>query len=231
MATAAYTLITGNTFPVKDALKAMGARWDSYSKGWMVPSHRAAEAQALLPAPVQRAQATAVGSLQGLFGLFAAAKASKLKHPHIHLTVGGTATMIDGKPRIVGGKPVKLTVAGPQSKNAGSINLTNGIKFGYPGAEWYGTVTPSGDFQPSRSVTPELAGLLLPLLQGLASDPVATVRLYGGMSGQCMFCNATLDDDRSLAVGAGPICASKWGMAEAWKNALKVGPLPVAAAL
>lgn len=41
-------LITGNTYPVKDSLRAMGGRWDAAAKGWRVPASRAAEAQALV---------------------------------------------------------------------------------------------------------------------------------------------------------------------------------------
>ena len=44
------TLITGNTFPVKDALKALGGRWDAAAKGWRVPSARADEARKLVGA-------------------------------------------------------------------------------------------------------------------------------------------------------------------------------------
>lgn len=45
---AATTLITGNTFPVKEALKALGGRWNPTAKGWNVPSSRAAEALAIV---------------------------------------------------------------------------------------------------------------------------------------------------------------------------------------
>jgi len=41
-------LITGNTYPVKDAIKALGGRWDSAAKGWRVPADRAADARALV---------------------------------------------------------------------------------------------------------------------------------------------------------------------------------------
>lgn len=41
-------LITGNTFPVKDALRAMGGVWDATEKGWMVPVARESEAKALV---------------------------------------------------------------------------------------------------------------------------------------------------------------------------------------
>ena len=40
--------ITGNTYPVKDAIKALGGRWDAQRKIWMVPVRRAAEARALV---------------------------------------------------------------------------------------------------------------------------------------------------------------------------------------
>lgn len=42
------TLITGNTYPVKDKLKALGGRWNAARKGWMVPDEKAAEAKQLV---------------------------------------------------------------------------------------------------------------------------------------------------------------------------------------
>ena len=41
-------LITGNTYPVKDAIKELGGRWDSAAKGWRVPADRADEARQLV---------------------------------------------------------------------------------------------------------------------------------------------------------------------------------------
>lgn len=41
-------LVTGNTYPVKDAIKALGGRWDAAAKGWRVAADKAAEAQALV---------------------------------------------------------------------------------------------------------------------------------------------------------------------------------------
>lgn len=41
-------LITGNTYPVKEALKALGAKWDAVEKGWRVPAGKAQEAQSLV---------------------------------------------------------------------------------------------------------------------------------------------------------------------------------------
>jgi hypothetical protein len=49
MATATV-LVTGNTYPVKDSIKALGGRWDATAKGWRVPADKASEAQALVAA-------------------------------------------------------------------------------------------------------------------------------------------------------------------------------------
>lgn len=40
--------ITGNTYPIKDALKALGGRWNADRKAWMVPADRAGEARSLV---------------------------------------------------------------------------------------------------------------------------------------------------------------------------------------
>lgn len=40
--------ITGNTYPVKDAIKTLGGRWNADRKAWMVPAAKADEAQALV---------------------------------------------------------------------------------------------------------------------------------------------------------------------------------------
>jgi hypothetical protein len=41
-------LVTGNTYPVKDSIKALGGRWDAAAKGWRVPAAVAPQAQALV---------------------------------------------------------------------------------------------------------------------------------------------------------------------------------------
>lgn len=45
---ASMVLITGNTYPVKDRLKALGARWDAERGGWQVPSDKADEARQIV---------------------------------------------------------------------------------------------------------------------------------------------------------------------------------------
>ena len=40
--------ITGNTYPVKEKLKALGARWNGDKKAWMVTADKAEEAQRIV---------------------------------------------------------------------------------------------------------------------------------------------------------------------------------------
>jgi hypothetical protein len=42
------TTITGNTFPVKEQLKALGAHWNKDAKGWDVPDAKADDARKLV---------------------------------------------------------------------------------------------------------------------------------------------------------------------------------------
>lgn len=44
----AMVLITGNTFPVKEQLKALGGKWNKEAKGWEVPEEKTEEAKALV---------------------------------------------------------------------------------------------------------------------------------------------------------------------------------------
>ena len=54
--TSSTVLIVGNTYPVKDSIKALGGRWDAIAKGWRVPADKAPEAQSLVAgAPVKPA--------------------------------------------------------------------------------------------------------------------------------------------------------------------------------
>ena len=42
--------VTGNTYPVKDHLKALGARWDPDQKAWMIDAAKADQARQLVAA-------------------------------------------------------------------------------------------------------------------------------------------------------------------------------------
>src|ERR1039458_768040 len=50
----AQVAITGNTYPVKDALKAIGAKWDADQKCWTITDKKADEARKIVAnAPAQ----------------------------------------------------------------------------------------------------------------------------------------------------------------------------------
>ena len=53
--TANMILITGNTYPVKEQLKALGARWNGEAKGWMVPADKAGVARQLVSSAPKQA--------------------------------------------------------------------------------------------------------------------------------------------------------------------------------
>lgn len=42
--------ISGNTYPVKDQLKALGARWNPDQKAWMISADKAKQASAIVAA-------------------------------------------------------------------------------------------------------------------------------------------------------------------------------------
>lgn len=42
------TLITGNTYPHRAELRAMGGDWDAGAKGWLVPDDKADQARELV---------------------------------------------------------------------------------------------------------------------------------------------------------------------------------------
>lgn len=42
------TAITGNTYPVKDQLKAIGGKWNPDEKAWMVPDNKADDARKIV---------------------------------------------------------------------------------------------------------------------------------------------------------------------------------------
>lgn len=49
------TKLEGNTFPIKDQVKAAGGRWDPAQKIWMVPESEHARLSALIPGKTPRA--------------------------------------------------------------------------------------------------------------------------------------------------------------------------------
>lgn len=135
-----------------------------------------------------------VGDLSALLALFDKAK-QHLKRPAIVLSVEGMD------------KFVRLSVAGPQAKVPGSINVATAEPFGE--GRWFGRITREGEFAPSREEAPPA---LVPALTRFACDPVVEAKRHAKLTGLCCFCNRQLTDERSTDVGYGPICAGHYGL-------------------
>jgi len=154
------------------------------------------QASAELPSVV----VTQVGALHGLLALFAKAQ-PHLKYPKIKLEVDGF--------------PVMLKMAGPNSKYAGSVIVTDGSP--YPSNKYYGAVSPEGGWQQGKQY-PEMDAVET-LLKAMARNPESTAQKYGHMTGNCCFCNLPIgegEDQSSVYWGYGPTCAKNYGLA--WKS-------------
>lgn len=146
----------------------------------------------LNPQPVKT---ETVGEMSGLIALFDKAK-EKLKFPSIVL-------------KTESGQKVEVAMASARAKVPGSINVTDGGPWG--SNRWFGRVLRDGTWEQPRSPVGDIAGVRS-LLRDLALNPAETAAKYGKLTGHCCFCNRGLDDDRSLSVGYGPVCAKNFGL-------------------
>ncbi len=134
------------------------------------------------------------GKMDGLISLL---QKAKVKTPKVHLTFDE-------------GKPLALSLAGANSKNAGSVYVTDGGPFN--SNEYYGRVAEDGTFFPSNRVNPKSLTALTAVLGALSSNPAKTASRYGHLTGKCCFCNRKLTDTLSALTGVGPECASMRGI-------------------
>ena len=111
--------------------------------------------------------------------------------------------------RTASGARVKLHRAGRASRVPGTIYVTDGR--GFNNNTYYGKIALDGRFTPARGCNEEVTALLV----NFDRDPQATATAHGHNTGSCCFCNRSLSDGRSVAMGYGPICADKfhlpWG--------------------
>lgn len=102
---------------------------------------------------------------------------------------------------LVDGREFRLSQAPATGKNPGSLYLK-------AGGTYAGKVSPEGAFSPAR----EAPAGLVEALAAFAANPTAAALAYGQATGVCCFCARALTDARSVEVGYGPICASRWGL-------------------
>lgn len=104
------------------------------------------------------------------------------------------------------GQRVVFTRAGAMSKYAGQIMITDGAPFGQN--KFFGRIDENGDFYATRSADADIRNLVTEF----ANNPAETAGKYGRLTGGCSFCSHKLDDNRSLEVGYGPVCAKRFGL-------------------
>ena len=95
-----------------------------------------------------------------------------------------------------------LNFAPEYGKNPGAIYVKD------EGGNYLGKVV-NGSFAPMR--TPEAEAAKEALLR-IAENPKDAAIRYGRKTGRCSCCGRELTNSESIALGIGPICASKWGL-------------------
>jgi hypothetical protein len=104
----------------------------------------------------------------------------------------------------------RVSIAGEKAKEPGSLTVTGIEKIG-PRRAWFGRVTKAGVWMPGQNAP---AGLDAKL-KAFAADPAGEASRHGKLTGHCCFCRKVLgegEDQRSVAVGYGPICADHFGL-------------------
>lgn len=129
--------------------------------------------------------------LSRLFTLLQEARANGLKRPFI-LTAGGPFD------------PVRLSL----SRDGEAVYIVDKASDLYLGAVRDGKFLPSG--KASLAASDKTA--LVADLAAMAADPAGKAAAYGHATGCCCFCARELTDQRSIAVGYGPICADHYGL-------------------
>lgn len=137
---------------------------------------------------------TQVGNLSGILGLFERAR-QHLRYPAIVLSV----------PAI--GQTIRVSLAGSSARVPGSLNVTAQDEYVMGRRRWFGRVLQNGTFE-QRDGDQSIAARL----QQFAANPVGIATEHGRLTGRCCFCNLPLADERSTAVGYGPVCATHWNL-------------------
>jgi hypothetical protein len=185
-------------------LASLPAKDQAFAHSLLSASHPSEKQMYWIMKLAQRATGTApaaapaveVGNFAGVIALFAAAKQHKA-FPKIALKLND-------------GRKIVLSLAGEKAKQPGTVNVTDGGKFG--SNVWYGRVSPDGAWQVSGKVDHATQLAVAGLLAVLANDPAGTAAAYGVATHHCCFCQKELTHPDSKAVGYGPDCAEHFGL-------------------
>lgn len=98
---------------------------------------------------------------------------------------------------------IRMSLAPSHGRNPNHIYVKANSKY-------VGKITPSGDFMTGRDGY--YASGVKVILADMVDDVKSFVTSHGIHTGNCCLCNRELTDERSLAVGVGPVCAKNWGI-------------------
>ena len=109
--------------------------------------------------------------------------------------------------RTQGGLDIVVYMSGQRSRVPDTLNVVSD-----GGDMWFGRVRESGEWEVGNKATPSAVEDIQQVLHSLANDPEGTAAAYGKLTGSCCFCGRTLTDERSTAVGYGPVCADHFNL-------------------
>lgn len=128
----------------------------------------------------------------------AAAKEAETQAPGTGLDLSNLPSGYYGVP----GGDTRLKVLVSRSKSerwSGWIFVSDGAEYGQ--RRNYGKQAPDSTYK----------GEIVEQLTTIAADPKAAAAEYGKLTGRCGICNRLLEDENSIAMGIGPVCAGKVG--------------------
>jgi hypothetical protein len=143
-------------------------------------------------------QAAQVGNVGAIVSLIRGA-GRNLKRPSLLLATEGPDTL-------------RITIAGPASREPGALNVTTTTKGPDGRYGWIGRISTTGVFTPGQSLTPNAVANVTKALVAFAADPAGVAAAYGKRTGACCFCARRLTDGVSVAMGYGEICSENWGV-------------------
>jgi Family of unknown function (DUF6011) len=109
-----------------------------------------------------------------------------------------------------------------QMKMVGDMSRAPGTVVVLKDKTFLGRISLQGAFTASNSVVGTVSTSIALALEAFAADPHAKAAAYGHRTGACCFCSKDLDHPVSVALGYGPVCAKRWGLAHSKEAAMKV---------
>ena len=120
-------------------------------------------------------------------------------------------TLFDEAKKHIGGPGITLRTATValrmELEHDINLNLSDGLRG--PDRIWHGRLLREGLFDPHSDEAKNIATIL----RAFAREPIRMARDHGQRTGYCCFCGQSLtDEERSVALGYGPVCAKHWGL-------------------